>query len=68
MFLLQTCASGWSEPIEAAPSLTTSASLDIVFIAFWAADARASWLLAAPATKVFVSSTNSLAVFSIASL
>jgi len=35
---------------------------------FWAAEANASWLLAAPDTSDFVSSTNDLAVFRMASL
>jgi len=55
--------------MEAAPSFTTSANPEIVLAAFWAASARASWLLLfAPLTSVLVSSTRVLAVFRIPSL
>ena len=63
-----TCASGCSDPKEAAPSLTTSARRVIVLTAHWAALASCSWLEAAPATSVLVSSTRALAVFRMFSL
>ena len=58
-----TWASWFWEPRLEAPALTTSDSWTMVVTAFWAATASCSWEEAAPATRVFVSSTKALAVF-----
>ena len=63
-----TCVSGSSEPMLVAPSLTTSVSWVIVLAEEWAAWASFSWLEAAPATSILVSSTKALAVFRMLSL
>ena len=60
---LFTWASWFCEPRLAAPFLTTSLSPTMVVTAFWAATASCSCEEAAPATNVFVSSTNAFAVF-----
>ena len=57
----QTWASGWSDPSEAAPSLTKSASSVMVLMACWAAPARVSGSKAAPWITL-LSSSRALAV------
>ncbi len=64
----RTCVSGSSEPMLAAPSLTTSVSCVMVLAEEWAAWASLSWLDAAPDTSSLVSSTKALAVFNMFSL
>ena len=60
-----TWASRFGDPRLAAPDLTTSLNWTIVVTAFWAATASCSCEDAAPATRVFVSSTKAFAVFRI---
>ncbi|CAN7984570.1 unnamed protein product [Ixodes hexagonus] len=73
-FMSRTWASVLCDPREAAPITLerkippTSASWRMVVTAFCAATASCSWLEAAPATRVLVSSTRALAVFRMLSL
>lgn len=67
-FLFFTCVSGSSDPMLAAPSLTTSVSCVMVLAEDWAAWDSLSCPEAAPDTSILVSSTRALAVFRMFSL